>query len=74
MARVVFLRGITVGGHRRLRPSDLARELAAYDVVNVGAAGTLVVRKPVSTARLLAELRLRSRRNAFLLLTRESAS
>ena len=59
MALVVFLKGINVGGHRRLRPSDLARELAAYDVVNVGAAGTLVVRKPGSTARLLAELRLR---------------
>ncbi len=56
MALVVFLRGINVGGHRRLRPSVLARELAAYDVVNVGAAGTFVVRKPVSRSRLLAEL------------------
>ena len=46
MALVVFLRGINVGGHRRLRPSILARELSAYDAVNVGAAGTLVVRKP----------------------------
>ncbi len=35
----------------------LARELGAYDVVNVGAAGTLVVRKPVSRAKFLAELR-----------------
>ncbi len=35
----------------------LARDLAAYDVVNVGAAGTLVVRKPVSRAKFLAELR-----------------
>ena len=26
----------------------LARELGAYDVVNIGAAGTFVVRKPVS--------------------------
>jgi uncharacterized protein (DUF1697 family) len=59
MTLVVFLRGINVGGHRRLRPSDLTRELAAYDVVNVGAAGTLVVRKPGSTARFLAELRRR---------------
>jgi hypothetical protein len=35
----------------------LARDLAAYDVVNVGAAGTLVVRKPGSRTKFLAELR-----------------
>jgi len=35
----------------------LARELGAYDVVNVGAAGTLVVRKPGSRADFLPELR-----------------
>jgi uncharacterized protein (DUF1697 family) len=48
MALIVFLRGVNVGGHRRFRPSVLARELSAYDVVNVGAAGTFVVRKPAS--------------------------
>ena len=48
MALIVFLRGINVGGHRTFRPSMLARDLAAYDAVNVGAAGTLVVRKPGS--------------------------
>jgi uncharacterized protein (DUF1697 family) len=57
MALIVFLRGINVGGHRTVRPSMLARDLAAHDVVNVGAAGTLVVRKPGSRARFLAELR-----------------
>jgi uncharacterized protein (DUF1697 family) len=57
MALVVFFRGINVGGHRRLRPSLLTGELAAYDVVNVGAAGTLVVRQPGSRATFLAELR-----------------
>ena len=57
MGLVVFFRGINVGGHRRLRPSVLARELRAYDVVNVGAAGTLVVRKPGSRASFLSELR-----------------
>ncbi len=51
MALVVFLRGINVGGHRRFRPSVLARELSAYDVVNVGATGTFVVRKPGSRAK-----------------------
>jgi uncharacterized protein (DUF1697 family) len=57
MALIVFLRGINVGGHRTFRPSLLARDLAAYDVVNVGAAGTLVVRKPGSRSKFLAELR-----------------
>ena len=57
MALIVFFRGINVGGHRTFRPSVLARQLAAYDVVNVGAAGTLVVRKPGSRAKFLAQLR-----------------
>lgn len=57
MALVVFLRGVNVGGYRAFRPSVLAKELARYDVVNVGAAGTLVVRKPGERAKLLSELR-----------------
>ena len=56
MALVVFLRGINVGGHRRFRPTILAKELSGFDAVNVGAAGTLVVRRPGSRAKLLAEL------------------
>jgi uncharacterized protein (DUF1697 family) len=43
---VVFLRGVNVGGHRTFRPSLLAQKLHVYDVVNVGAAGTFVVRRP----------------------------
>jgi uncharacterized protein (DUF1697 family) len=57
MALIVFLRGMNVGGHRTFRPSILARDLAAYNVVNVGAAGTLVVRKPGSRTKFLADLR-----------------
>lgn len=57
MALVVFLRGINVGGHRTFRPSILAKKLSDYDVVNVGAAGTFVVRKPGSRARFRAELK-----------------
>src|SRR5215831_18978486 len=57
MALIAFFRGINVGGHRTLRPSVLARELGAYDVVNVGAAGTLIVRKPGSRASFIAALR-----------------
>jgi uncharacterized protein (DUF1697 family) len=56
MALVVFLRGVNVGGHRTFRPRLVARALSKYDVVNVGAAGTFVVRKPVSRAKLRAEL------------------
>ena len=56
MALIVFLRGVNVGGHRRCRPSLLAKQLSRYDVVNVGAAGTFVVRKPGSPARFCAEL------------------
>ena len=56
MALIVFLRGVNVGGHRTFRPSILARELSHYDVVNVGAAGTFVVRKPVSRTKFRAEL------------------
>ena len=56
MALIVFLRGVNVGGHRTFRPSVLARELSAYDVVNVGAAGTFVVRRPGSRPKFRAEL------------------
>ena len=56
MALVVFLRGVNVGGHRTFQPSLVAKELSSLGVVNVGAAGTFVVRKPISQARLRAEL------------------
>src|SRR4051812_18122325 len=59
MALIVLLRGINVGGHRTFRPTLLAQELGAYDVVNIGATGTFVVRKPGSQAHLRAELRSR---------------
>lgn len=56
MALVVFLRGVNVGGHRIFRPSVLAQELSEYDVVNVGAAGTFVVRKPGSRTKFRSAL------------------
>jgi uncharacterized protein (DUF1697 family) len=56
MALVAFLRGVNVGGHRTFRPSILARELSGYDVLNVGAAGTFVVRKPGSRAKFRTAL------------------
>ena len=56
MSLVVFLRGVNVGGHRTFRPSILAKGLSDYGVVNVGAAGTFVVRKPGSKAKFRAAL------------------
>jgi uncharacterized protein (DUF1697 family) len=56
MALVAFLRGVNVGGRRTFRPSMLAQKLSNYDVVNVGAAGTFVVRRPGSSPRFRAEL------------------
>lgn len=55
-AIVVFVRGANVGGHRRFRPSVVARELRRYDVVNVGATGLFVVRKPGSPEKFRTEL------------------
>jgi hypothetical protein len=56
VAIVVFVRGANVGGHRRFRPSLVAQKLARYDVVNLGATGLFVVRKPGSAEQFRAEL------------------
>ncbi|MGH7582237.1 MAG: DUF1697 domain-containing protein [Gemmatimonadales bacterium] len=56
MPLVVLLRGVNVGGHRTFRPSELAKQLAHLDIVNIGAAGTFVVRAPVAQTKLRAEL------------------
>lgn len=59
MALVAFLRGGNVGGHRTFRPKLLVGQLEHLDAVNVGAAGTFVIRRPVTRAKLDAELRRR---------------
>jgi uncharacterized protein (DUF1697 family) len=56
MALVVFLRGVNVGGHKTFRPSKLAEQLKKFDAVNIGAAGTFVIRKPVTKATLRNEI------------------
>jgi uncharacterized protein (DUF1697 family) len=56
MALVVLLRGINVGGHRTFRPTTLAAQLRHLDVVNIGAAGTFIVRRPIAQGQLRAEL------------------
>jgi uncharacterized protein (DUF1697 family) len=53
---VVLLRGVNVGGHRTFRPSTLAEQLKHLDAVNIGAAGTFVIRQAVSRTQLRAEL------------------
>ena len=55
MALVVFLRGCNVGGKRTIRPTLLAEQLKQYDVVNIGAAGTFVIRARASQAKLRAD-------------------
>lgn len=56
MAFVVLLRGVNVGGHRTFRPTTLTRQLKHLDAVNIGAAGTFVIRQPVTRAQVRAEL------------------
>ena len=70
MALVVFMRGVNVGGHRTFRPAALAKELAAFDVVNVGAAGTFVIRKTIGQRALRAELLRRLPFQAELMICR----
>jgi len=56
MALVVLLRGVNVGGHRTFRPTRLADQLRHLDAVNIGATGTLVIRRRVSRAQLRADV------------------
>jgi uncharacterized protein (DUF1697 family) len=63
---------VNVGKHKRFLPAQLARDLAALDVVNVGAAGTFVVRAPVSKAALLAEMRSRLAFDADIIIVKGS--
>jgi uncharacterized protein (DUF1697 family) len=55
MAHVVLLRGVNVGGHRTFRPAKLAEQLQHLGAVNIGAAGTFVIRNHVSQAELRGE-------------------
>lgn len=54
-AHVVLLRGVNVGGHRAFRPTVLAEQLKHLRPVNIGAAGTFVIREKVSPAQLRDE-------------------
>ncbi len=56
MPLVVFLRAVNVGGTNRCQPASIAKELAKFGVVNIGAVGTFVVREDVSEATLRSAL------------------
>jgi len=52
MRWVVFLRAVNVGGANRCQPALIAKELAKFGIVNIGAVGTFVVREDVSESAL----------------------
>src|SRR5262249_20897555 len=54
MRSVVFLRAVNVGGANRCQPAVLAKQLAQFGVINIGAVGTFVVRENVSNSTLRA--------------------
>src|SRR5213082_1706233 len=56
MAWVVFLRAVNVGGANRCQPARIAKQLAKFGVVNIGAAGTFVIREDVSESTLRAAI------------------
>ena len=56
MPSVVFLRAVNVGGANLCRPAEIAKQLAKFDVVNIGAVGTFVVRENVSESALRAAI------------------
>lgn len=56
MRWVVFLRAVNVGGTNRCQPALIAKQLARFDMVNIGAVGTFVVREDVSESALRAAI------------------
>ena len=54
MRWVVFLRAVNVGGTNRCQPALIGKQLARFDIVNIGAVGTFVVGANVSESVLRA--------------------
>src|SRR5215468_5511438 len=52
MRWVVFLRAVNVGTANRCQPALIARQMAKFGVINIGAVGTFVVRENVSESTL----------------------
>ena len=56
MSSVVFLRAVNVGRTNRCQPALIAKQLAKFGIVNIGAVGTFVVREDVSELVLRAAI------------------
>ena len=56
MAHVVFMRAANVGGRNVFRPARLAADLEHLELVNIGAAGTFVVRAKASATAIRREI------------------
>ena len=56
MKWVVFLRAVNVGTANRCQPALIAKQLAKFDVINIGAVGTFVVHENVSESALRAAI------------------
>ena len=56
MASAVFLRAINVGRANRCKPAQLAKQLKKFDIANIGAVGTFVVRENVNQSTLRAAI------------------
>lgn len=56
MSHVVFLRAMNVGGKNVFRPAQFATALAHLGMVNVGAAGTFVVRERLTAVEVRKEI------------------
>ena len=52
MPSVVFLRAVNVGTANRCQPALIAKQLAKFGVINIGAVGTFVVHEDVSESTL----------------------
>jgi len=53
---VVFLRAVNVGTANRCQPALIAKQLAKFGIINIGAVGTFVVRENVSESALRAAI------------------
>jgi uncharacterized protein (DUF1697 family) len=56
VALIALVKGINVGGHRAFRPSTLAKALARFGAINIGAAGTFVIRGDIGRRQLRVEI------------------
>ena len=52
MPAVVFLRAVNVGGANRCQPAAIAKQMARFGIINIGAVGTFVVREDVGESTL----------------------